>query len=874
MIAVFRDYWRWAMPVISLGLWLIWAVLSGALSTTSAAQDSQLQHQKVPVDAGQQPGAAAQHYLAKRLPEGETELPVERYLVAHEQLRRMPQYATAAGGLVTQAVPNDPALGWQSLGPGNFGGRTRALAIHPAEPDTLWAGAAAGGVWKTVQGGAAWLPLGAQLSNLAVNALALDTSNPHILYAGTGEGFLNVGAVRGAGIFKSLDGGAQWTRLLATGTADFHYVNDLVVSPANGQRVYAATGTGVWRSLDGGASWARVLDPQISGGCLELALHTEQGADVMFVSCGTGFFVQSSVYRNAAAQAAGEWEKVLSEPGMGRTSLALAPSDPRVVYAAAAVPLRPGNSGEPGLWAIFRSVSGGVAGSWTVQTRGTAANRLNTVLFSWVREALADVCNLGPARRLNTGWYANVLAVDPLDAQRVWLGGVELFRSDDGGVNWGLASSAWGARNSPSYASVLHHALVFHPQYDGAHNRTLYATADGGIYKTTDARATTVTEAQMVCNPSNSAVPWNALNHDYAVAQLTHGVPYPDGTRWLAGAQGQGLLRGSEAGGVNGWEHLDGVDGGSVALDPANPEVLYTATTVNSVRKSTDGGRTFAWVTNGLQDSGSLNVAPFVLDPSDGQRLWIGGTRLWLTTDGGARWSSGGALQQGVFSALAVAPTDSGALLYGTSAGQLLGAAVTQPRSGFVSGVTIDPVNSSVRYATYSTFGGTHVWRSLDGGATWSGIDGNGTGALPDVPVHCLVIDPSNRDRLFIGTDVGVFVSLDGGTHWAVEAGLPNVVTETLVLHRAADQLQLFAFTYGRGAWRVALGNNVCRPSLAPANATSKAEGGNLDVAITVAPGCPWTASINPVRSVWPSSQIWVTPSVSARCKLLGAAST
>lgn len=848
MAAVFRSFWHWAMPIISL--YLVWAVLSGGLRATSAAQDSKLQSKDASVDAGKQPDTAAQHYLAKRLPEGETELPVERYLVAHEQLRRMPQYAITAGGFVAQAVSNDPALAWQALGPGNFGGRTRAFIIHPSEPQTMWAGAASGGVWKTVNGGAAWVPLGDQLSNLAVNALALDRNNPNVLYAGTGEGFLNAGAVRGAGIFQSLDGGTQWARLPATGTADFYYVNDLAVSPANSQRLYAATGTGVWRSLDSGASWVRVLDPQSSGGCLELALHTEQDADVLFASCGTGFFVPSSVYRNGAAHVVGEWEKVLSEPGMGRTSLAIAPSDPRVVYAAAAVPLRPGNSGEPGLWAIFRSTSSGAAGSWTAQVRGTTANGLNKVLFSWVREALADVCGLGPARMLNTGWYANALAVDPLDAQRVWLGGVELFRSDDGGVNWGLASSAWAARNTSAYASILHHALVFHPQYDGASNRTLFATADGGIYKTIDARAVTTNSVQAACNPHNSAVTWMSLNHDYAAAQLTHGAPYPAGTRWLASAQGQGLLRGSETGGINGWEYLDGVDGGSVALDATNPEVLYAATTVNAVRKSTDGGRTFAWVSNGIQD-GSLNIAPFVMDSSDSQRLWIAGTRLWQTTDGGARWLAGGGVQQGAFSALAVAPTDSNVLQSGANTGQLFGAATAQPRSGFVSGVTIDPVNPNVRYATYSTFGGTHVWRSLDGGATWNGIDGNGAGALPDVPVHCLVVDPLNRDRLFIGTDVGVFVTLDGGAHWAVATGLPKVVTETLVLNRATNPLQLFAFTYGRGAWRATLGGNDCRLALMPGSATVKAEGGNLSVAVTGASGCPWTASINPSGTGW-----------------------
>src|SRR5262249_32289112 len=457
--------------------------------------------------------------------------------------------------------------------------------------------------------------------------------------------------------------------------------------------------------------------------------------------------------------------------GMGRTSLALAPSNQNIIYAAASNPV---TSDQPGLHAIFRSTASGDPNTWAAQVRRTDTNKLNTVLFSWTRDAFYSECGRGPGRYFNTGWYANTISVDPTDASRVWVGGVDLFRSDGGGGNWGLASYSWIDPNAPQHAHTHHHAIVFHPQYNGASNKTLFVAGDGGIYKTDDALAATATGTTAPCDPSRSATRWSSLNRDYAATQLYHGAPYPDGTRYVAGANGHGFVRGSDGDGVNGWRQMLGGDGGFIALDPANTVAINTATAGSFIRKSSDGGRTFAAAFNGISDPGFVYIAPLVIDPSDGARLWTGGRSLWRTTDGASRWTAAGAqLQQGSYSAIAVAPSDSNFVLAGTSAGQIFrsGNALSAdlasqwtfatPRSGYVSWIAFDPVDPNVVYATYSTFGGDHVWRSADGGATWSGIDGSGAGALPDVPVHCLVVDPQNRNRLFIGSDVGVFVTTD-----------------------------------------------------------------------------------------------------------------
>ena len=204
-------------------------------------------------ERGDRPEEAQELFRLKRAPVGETAIPVERYFQALDRMRSMPQHSLARNRFLPSRaelasrglsyVAEAQSLGsWTPLGPGNVGGRTRALVIDPRAPKTMYAGGVAGGVWKTTDGGVSWRPLDDLMANLAVNSLAMDPSNSRIVYAGTGEGYYNSDAVRGAGIFKTTDGGLNWTRLGATaGSSDFHYVNDLAVSERDPHRVYAAT---------------------------------------------------------------------------------------------------------------------------------------------------------------------------------------------------------------------------------------------------------------------------------------------------------------------------------------------------------------------------------------------------------------------------------------------------------------------------------------------------------------------------------------------------------------------------------------------------------------------------------------------------------
>jgi uncharacterized protein (TIGR03437 family) len=805
-----------------------------------------------------EPDEAARFYLQKRVPLGETALPVERYFSARQQADAMPQYATATASLrpsrveLHRAETAEPNA-WTSLGPGNIGGRTRALLVHPTRPQTLYAAGVAGGVWRSENGGASWSPLNDFLPNLAVSVLVFEPQNPNVLYAGTGEGVFNQDAVRGAGIFKTVDGGTNWLRLPGTANADFYYVNDLVVSSANNQRLYAATGTGVWRSLDGGGAWSRVLNPNITGGCLDLAIRTDQAGDYLFAACGN--LAQATVYRNTEAAGAGNWTPVLNEAGMGRTTLALAPSNQSIVYALAAS-IAPGPY-QNGLHAVFRSTADGAAGTWTAQVRNTDATKLNTLLLSNPLAAASGECGLGPNRFSNQGWYDNVIAVDPLDPNRVWAGGIDLFRSDDGGRNWGLASFWWAEKSSPRYAHADQHVIAFHPGYNGASNQTLYVGNDGGLFRTDNARAAVSTATP--CNTSTAAISWTSLNQQYGVTQFYHGAVASDGKSFVGGTQDNGTVLGTEAEGPNGWREIFGGDGGYVAVENGNPPTIYVSSLAALLRKSRDGGKTFFNASFGLdlQRANSVFVPPFLMEVSNRQRLWFGGQGVWRSTNGGANWQNYNN-QAANISALAVAPTNPGAVMAGSATGDVyrlneeLGYEGTiawsnyKFRDGYISSLTFDPFNANVAYATCSTFGGVHIWRTENGGVTWVDSDGFGTGRLPDLPVHTLVIDPQNPARLYIGTDLGVFVSLDRGATWLVESsGFPNTVVEALTIQVANGTTSLYAFTHGRGVWRVALGQGGCMYTLTSNTVNFDAQGGNGSMNIATASNCVWSASSN-----------------------------
>ncbi|MBZ5620098.1 MAG: hypothetical protein LAQ69_15440 [Acidobacteriia bacterium] len=817
------------------------------------------------------PFGAAQYFIEQRVPGGGL-LPIERYLEADRHAQRMPRYSLRAGRLLSEVASDAAATfgTWESLGPGNVGGRTRGLVIHPRDSNTMWLGGATGGVWKSTDGGKSWKPQTDFAPVLSINSLVIDPNDPNTLYAGTGEQTQNW---RGAGIFKTTDGGQTWNQLAATSTADFYFVNNLAVSRAASSQVYAATNTGLWASTDGGASWTLSLAspdggpaPTLTGGtthgCFDVAVQPGQPADVVFAVCHPPGSLQYAIFRNSDAARGGTWAMVHSDPRMWYTALAVAPSQPGTIYAVSVT----SDTGRfaKALLAVYRSTNNGNPGTWETRTSNQDANRLNSGILS-VDSAYSfgnSFCNGSNPNFNGQAGYNLALAVDPVDPNRVWAAGIGIFRSDDGGANWGYAYIG----DHPDQ-----HLLAFDPGFDGAANQVLYNVNDGGVYKTTQARGKTGT-----CSSQGSAVTWTTLNNGYGTTQFYHGVPYPGGGAYVGGTQDNQTVRGSDARGPNQWDYIYGGDGGVSRVDPANAGIVYVEYVHGAMAKSVDGGNNFRNATTGItEDSGNFPfIAWYLFDPTNSLRLYVGGAQLWRTEDGAAHWTAASAPVDAVTGALdnirsiAVSPADPNLVLFGMSHGRIfrntdtLAAtgdtvwASVQPRSGNVSHLEFDTRQPSTVYATYTTFntapGDQHVYRSTDGGVTWAGIDGAGSTGLPDVPVETLLVDPDDSNRLYIGTDLGVYASFDGGRTWVRDDNpFANAITTTLAIDRTGGTKYLYAFTYGRGVWRVPLsggGATPCTYSISPSSLALDANGGTFSVDLTTSPGCAWSV-IPPVTA-------------------------
>ena len=765
------------------------------------------------------PDLAARAFMQQRLAPGATELPMQQ--LAGERRRLIEREQVLASSYAQADEYSAPPGGihkWRSLGPDNIGGRTRALVINPVNPSVMYAAGVAGGVWKSVDAGANWSPTDDFMANLAVVSLAMDPADPDVLYAGTGEGVYTHNIfLQGLGIFKTTDGGASWQQLPGTvsgvPSGAFHYVNKVVISPNDSQRVYAATRTGVWRSDDGGGSWTlKLANPTYltasnnSNGCVvgatELVIRSDTNPDMLFTSFGTG--QSDGLFRSF--DGGDSWQAYIVPPNQGRTTIALAPSNEDIMYLLMS---DNGSGGQFGsVLSVFRSDDGG--DSFTVQLNP------NSLTGPWLLSNLILATGCVPGGTYSQGWYDNIIAVDPVDPDVVWVGGIDMFRSDDGGQNFDIAAYWIFYTLSPPPPFQLHpdhHTIVFHPGYDGVGNQTMYVGNDGGIFRTQNARAATSQEDCPL--PGSLPLPqivWQPLNNGYGVTQFYHGDAAKDRDLYVAGAQDNGTNRVLSRNTPKAWKLIFGGDGGYVAIDPRDSQVLFVESQqLGNLHKSIDGGASFTSAVNGLTDTDGVFIPPVAMDQQNPDLLWTGGSRPWRSIDSAGLWTAVGPDFVGPdqLSAIAIAPSDSNTVYLGYNNGYVVrssNALAPVPTwqiqsnglyGGWVSSLAVDPTDSNTVYLTYSSYGVPHVLKSVDGGQSWANIDGLAFNGIPDIPAHWIAVRPCDSRQLYVGTELGVFASEDAGASWQpANPGLPHTVVESLDFQ---DDDTLAAFTFGRG---------------------------------------------------------------------------
>jgi photosystem II stability/assembly factor-like uncharacterized protein len=693
---------------------------------------------------------------------------------------------------------------WELEGPTNIGGRLVDLAIHPTEPDTVFVAAATGGVWKTTDGGATLEKAWDDDNSQSMGAIAIGRDGT--IWAGTGE--LNPGGgsitFGGTGVFRSTDGGGSWK---SVGLSNSGTTGRIVVHPTDPKTVYVAAGgslfntggeRGVYKTTNGGASWTRVLAnaTPFSGGAdlvmdprnpnrLFAAMWDHRREPDIRTYGGTG----SGLWRtddggatwkrleNVVTKSPPDATGLVSDASLGRIGVALAPSNPDRVYV------------------ITTATFGQDKGFYVSNDGGES---FNTAAL--------------PGSQGGFGWWFGRIWVDPANPDHVFVAGVNLRESNNGGQTWGTSQGV--------------HADQHAMEWDAKVPNRVYLGNDGGLYRS-DTNGATQT--------------WTKATYEPYTQHYQVEVAETDPTRVTGGTQDNGCIR---SWGPASWNDYGCGDGEYVPIDWSDPRIFYGCSQYGACSRyeeQPDG----TLVGDSIRNTGPNTPpnetppasarwnwhAPLVIDPNNPAVLYFAGNQLNRSTDRGETWTAlspphpndlTGFFEQGrddpiyrnwgTITTVSVSKTEPETIYVGTDTGRLwktenLGATWTEFEGlpdRWVTRVAIDPRDEDTVYATFSGFrngeDAAHVYKTENGGQTWRNISGN----LPNAPVNDVVLDSDRKRDVYVGTDVGVFRLKNGKRNWeAVGRGLPLAPVLDLRLHEPSETL--YAGTFGRSVWKVGI---------------------------------------------------------------------
>ncbi|MCU0442088.1 MAG: PKD domain-containing protein [Bacteroidia bacterium] len=696
------------------------------------------------------------------------EVPKERLLQAWKYIQQR-QFQMGKAAIA--------GISWVERGPTNCGGRTRAICVDLNDPtgNTLWAGGVAGGLWKTTNINSTtpnWTPVNDFFQNMAITYIDQAPGNTNVLYFCTGEGNGNLDAVRGLGVWKSTDAGATWAQLTSTNTSSFHYCQK-VLSLGNGDTVFVATNTGLYRSVNGGTAFSRVLGSS-----------TTTGYDIERMANGTLYATVSGVVSSAndtgsihkSTNRGATWTAMPlpSYLNQREIEIAVADNDTNTIWGLVE------DGGE--ITAIIRSLNAGA--TWdTTATYPVDAD-----------PGIQSTTNPKDFSR-GQAWYDLSIAVDPNNSSVCFVGGIDLFKTSNGGASWSQISHWYGGFGFQEVHADQHYAL-FAP----GSSSVIYFANDGGVYRSSNATAATPTI-------SSREIGYNTTQF-YACD--IH--PNTGSNVFLAGAQDNGSHRFSTTG-INSTNEVTGGDGAFCHIDQDNPSIQFTSYVYNNYYRSTDGGLNFSGITN---DNTGRFINPTDYDDAANTLYAARGSNQYcriLNANTSSTISSVSVTAlNGTVSAIKVSPNTSRRIFLGTGAGRVvrvdsahatpiathINSGAGMP-TGYISCIDVWTGNDSNLLVSFSNYGVSSIWLTRNGGSTWTSVEGN----LPDMPVRWIVFNPNNRNQAIIATELGVWStdSLNGAsTDWQPSnTGLANVRCDMIKV-RASDKTMIVA-THGRGLY-------------------------------------------------------------------------
>jgi hypothetical protein len=695
-------------------------------------------------------------------------------------------------------------LRFREIGPAVMGGRVADLAVNEANPAEFYVGFASGGVWKTTNQGMSWTPIFDRESTASIGDVTLAPSNPNILWVGTGEPQNRQSSPWGDGVYKSVDGGRTWRHV---GLRETRHIGRIIIHPTNPEIVWvAAVGhlwgpneeRGVFRTKDGGATWEKVLYIDENTGAIDLAIDP-----------GDPNTLYAAMYQRRRTP----WGFSASGPGSGlyRTL------DGGDTWTELTNGLPKGDKGRIGI-DVYRRDGNLVYAIVESDREGRGLYRSRDRGESWEK-----VSSMNPRPM-----YFSMVRIDPNDPERIYLGGVELQVSDDGGKTWREGDGAKGIH-------VDHHALWIDPN----DSRHLILGNDGGVASSFDRGET-----------------WRHHNN-LAVGQFYEiGVDMRDPYYVCGGLQDNsswcGPIHSLNTYGIRNsdWYDVSGGDGFYNRIDPTDPRIVYTESqngNLSRVDVATGEAARIRPIARPTPDDSARNYrfnwnTPIHISWHDPATIYIGANHLLRSRDRGAKWEEAspdltrridrdtlpimgmkvdsttlsrhdGVSAYGTITVIGESPIEPGVLYVGTDDGMLHvtrdgGATwtdITGNVPGLVHGMLVSGIEPSrhVPGRVYLAFDGhqiddyrPYVFVSEDYGRKWKRI----TEGLPAWSVNVVREHPRTADLLFVGNEIGAYASFDRGGRWhRLTGNLPTVPVDDIVIHPRENDLILA--THGRSIW-------------------------------------------------------------------------
>jgi len=704
-------------------------------------------------------------------------------------LRRARRAERAIAQDTKALAPGAAAAQWRLEGPTSVGGRILDVAVDPELADTIYAATASGGVWKSTDAGSTFSPAWPASQNQMIGALTMTKSG--VLYAGTGETGPGGGSITygGDGVYRSTDRGQTWQRI---GLERTSRISRIVVDPTNEKRIFVAasgnlfkgtTDRGVYLSEDGGDSWRKVLaGDNATTGAADVAINDSDPSIVwatmwdhrrtpdqrLYEGPGSGLYKSTDGGRTFA--------RVATNPAFG----------PSPQLGRMGVALGTGEDGKNTVYVIITVSSGSSGGVYKSTDNGT----------TW--QPRQDVELHGQTGSYVYGWWFGRLWVDPKDTNHLFVAGVSLVESDDGGSTFGTSGGVHADQ----------HAMAWDPKVP---NR-VYLGNDGGVYRSDD---------------NGASGTWKFGTYQPFSQHYTIDVSEQDPSRIVAGLQDNGVIRswGTQDGS---WDEYHGGDGERALIKPTDQKVLYGCHQYGECTIHKNGGDNDGQdFTRKIVSTRRNWTMPIEFDPEDPNTIYTGGELLEMSEDEANTFrpispdlSNGPGKEvnplfrnYGTLTTIAPAGKSKGTIYAGTDDGNLwythdqsnpaawVKASDSELPKAWITRVEVDKSNPQVAYVTYSGFrqgeDAAFVLRTTDGGQTWENI----TGDLPRAPLNDVNVI---GDAVFVAGDLGVFVTRDAGRSWLKVGGnLP--LTPIFELRYHAPTNRLYAGTFGRSIWSIDL---------------------------------------------------------------------